>query len=102
MELRRRQVFRLAKAYCKQWPADAGVTTRQGVIRTGLRGGPRLGAQSTLLVYIGDVTSQLMHLQFVESESTFDYFAATRAYLESQALDAAEAAMAASNPPVLF
>jgi hypothetical protein len=23
-----------------------------------------------------------MHLQFVESESTFDYFAATRAYLE--------------------
>ena len=27
-------------------------------------------------------TSRLMHLQFVESESTFDYFKATRAYLE--------------------
>jgi Winged helix-turn helix len=36
----------------------------------------------TLLVYIDDATSRLMHLQFVESESTFDYFAATRAYLE--------------------
>src|SRR6476646_4560124 len=42
------------------------------------RGGP----QGTLLVYIDDATSRLMHLQFVESESTFDYFAATRAYLE--------------------
>jgi hypothetical protein len=40
------------------------------------------GPQCTLLVYIDDVTSRLMHLQFFESESTFDYFAATRAYLE--------------------
>jgi Winged helix-turn helix len=40
------------------------------------------GPQCTLLVYIDDATSRLMHLQFVESESTFDYFAATRAYLE--------------------
>lgn len=40
------------------------------------------GPQCTLLVYIDDPTSRLMHLQFVESESTFDYFAATRAYLE--------------------
>lgn len=40
------------------------------------------GQQCTLLVYIDDATSRLMHLQFVESESTFDYFAATRAYLE--------------------
>jgi hypothetical protein len=39
------------------------------------------GPQCTLLVYIDDATSRLMHLQFVESESTFD-FAATRAYLE--------------------
>ena len=36
----------------------------------------------TLLVFIDDATSRLMHLQFVESESTFDYFAATRVYLE--------------------
>src|SRR6266481_1014823 len=36
----------------------------------------------TTPVYIDDATSRLMHLQFVESESTF-YFAATRdAYLE--------------------
>jgi hypothetical protein len=40
------------------------------------------GPQCTLLVYIDDATSRLMHLQFVQSESTFDYFAATRAYLE--------------------
>jgi hypothetical protein len=40
------------------------------------------GPQCTLLVYIDDATSRLMHLQFVESESPFDYFAATRAYLE--------------------
>ncbi len=39
------------------------------------------GPQCTLLVFIDDATSRLMHLQFVESESTFDYFAATRAYL---------------------
>jgi transposase len=40
------------------------------------------GPQCTLLVYVDDATSRLMHLQFVESESTFSYFAATRAYLE--------------------
>ena len=40
------------------------------------------GPQCTLLVYIDDATSRLMHLQFVESESTFDYFEATRVYLE--------------------
>ena len=38
--------------------------------------------QCTLLVFVDDATSRLMHLQFVESESTFDYFAATRTYLE--------------------
>jgi hypothetical protein len=40
------------------------------------------GPQCTLLVYIDDATSRLMHLQFVETESTFDYFEATRAYLD--------------------
>jgi hypothetical protein len=40
------------------------------------------GPQCTLLVYVDDATSRLMYLQFVESESTFSYFAATRAYLE--------------------
>jgi hypothetical protein len=33
------------------------------------------GPRCTLLVYIDDATSRLMHLQFVESERTFDYFA---------------------------
>jgi len=41
------------------------------------------GPQCTLLVFIDDATSRLMQLQFVESESTFSYFQATRAYLEA-------------------
>src|SRR5512133_2902645 len=41
------------------------------------------GPQCTLLVFIDDATGRLMHLQFVESESTFAYFAAARAYLEA-------------------
>ena len=41
------------------------------------------GPQCTLLVFVDDATGRLMHLQFVESESTFAYFHATRAYLES-------------------
>jgi hypothetical protein len=41
------------------------------------------GPQCTLLVFIDDATSRLMHLQFVESESTFAYFNATRAYLDA-------------------
>ena len=41
------------------------------------------GPQCTLLVFIDDATSRLMHLQFVESESTFAYFQAARAYLEA-------------------
>ena len=41
------------------------------------------GPRCTLLVYIDDATSRLMHLKFVPSESTFDYFQATREYLET-------------------
>jgi len=41
------------------------------------------GPQCTLLVVVDDATSRLMHLQFVESESTFAYFHAARAYLEA-------------------
>jgi len=40
------------------------------------------GPQCTLLVFIDDATGRLMHLQFVTAESTFDYFAATRSYLQ--------------------
>ncbi|SEK03963.1 Transposase [Sphingomonas sp. OV641] len=40
------------------------------------------GPQCTLLVFIDDATSELMHLEMVESESTFSYMRATRTYLE--------------------
>src|ERR1700723_4510300 len=40
------------------------------------------GPQCTLLVFIDDATSRLMHLQFVQSEAAFAYFNATQRYLE--------------------
>lgn len=40
------------------------------------------GPKCTLLVYVDDATSRLMELRFIASESTFDYFASTRSYLE--------------------
>src|SRR3954462_1801399 len=40
------------------------------------------GTRCTLLVYVDDATSRLMELRFVKSESAFDYFTSTRAYLE--------------------
>ena len=39
------------------------------------------GPRSVLLVYVDDATSRLMELRFVDSESTFDYFASTASYL---------------------
>jgi len=36
--------------------------------------------QCTLLVYVDDATSRLMHVLFTATESTFSYFEATRAY----------------------
>ena len=41
------------------------------------------GPQCTLLVFVDDATGRLMHLEFVESESTFAYFRATRSYLQA-------------------
>lgn len=40
------------------------------------------GPRCTLLVYVDDATSRLMELGFADVESTFDYFRATRRYLE--------------------
>jgi hypothetical protein len=40
------------------------------------------GAPCTLLGFVDDATSRLMQLRFVNSESAFDYFRTTRAYLE--------------------
>ena len=39
------------------------------------------GPPCTLLVFVDDATSRLMHLEFVTSESTFSYFGALEAYL---------------------
>jgi hypothetical protein len=41
------------------------------------------GPPCTLLAFVDDATSRLMELRFVTSESAFDYFRATRAYLEA-------------------
>lgn len=40
------------------------------------------GSRCTLLVFIDDATSETMHLKFVKSENVFDYFQATREYIE--------------------
>jgi len=40
------------------------------------------GTRCTLLVFIDDATSETLHLKFVKSENTFDYFEATREYVE--------------------
>lgn len=40
------------------------------------------GGRCTLLVYIDDATSEILHLKFVQSENTFDYFQATREYVQ--------------------
>lgn len=41
------------------------------------------GPTCTLLVYIDDATSKLLHLEFVASETTNAYFQATKRYLEN-------------------
>ena len=41
------------------------------------------GDTCTLLAFVDDATSRLMQPRFVASESAFDYFRATRAYLEA-------------------
>ena len=40
------------------------------------------GPPCTLLAFVDDATSRLMELRFATSESAFDYFRTTRAYLE--------------------
>lgn len=41
------------------------------------------GPVCSLLAFVDDATSRIMQLRFVASESAFDYFRATRAYLET-------------------
>ena len=40
------------------------------------------GPPCAMLSFVDDATNRLMRLQFVASESAFDYFRSTRAYLE--------------------
>jgi hypothetical protein len=40
------------------------------------------GPKCALFVYIDDATGKLLHLRFAKSENTFDYFQATKAYLQ--------------------
>ncbi len=40
----------------------------------------------TLLAFVDDATSRLMRLRFVASESAFDYFRATKDYLDRASL----------------
>jgi hypothetical protein len=42
----------------------------------------RRGPRCTLLVYVDDATGNLMELRFVPSESAFDYFRSTLAYVK--------------------
>ena len=70
-------------------PPELSAAAAPGVSR-GARPARRLGpclvrgprAACTLLVYVDDATSRLMELCFAAVESTFDYFRATRRYLE--------------------
>jgi hypothetical protein len=41
------------------------------------------GEPCTVLAFVDDASSRLMQMRFVASESAFDYFRATRAYLEA-------------------
>ena len=40
------------------------------------------GPECTLIAYVDDATSRILHAAFVPSESTFDYMRETRAYIE--------------------
>jgi len=40
------------------------------------------GPRCSLLVFIDDATSKIVHLRFAPSESTFDYFHAAKAYID--------------------
>ncbi len=40
------------------------------------------GPRCSLLVYVDDATSELMHLQCVKSENLRDYFEATKEYVQ--------------------
>ena len=59
----------------------SGRTRTDRRFRTPLVRGPR--RDCTLLAFVDDATSRLCSLRFVVSESAFDYFRATKDYLET-------------------
>src|SRR3954467_13949537 len=96
--------IRLSRETLRQWMSEAGLwvprKARRGSVhqprhRRDCLGEPvqidgcehpwfeDRGPPCTLLVFVDDATSRLMHLRFVPSESAFAYMAATRAYVEA-------------------
>jgi transposase len=96
--------IRLSRETLRQWMAAAGLwvprPARRGRVHQPRHRRDRLGElvqidgcqhpwfedrgpACTLLVFVDDATSRLMHLQFVPTESAFAYMAATRAYVEA-------------------
>src|SRR3954449_4987127 len=75
----------LSKMHVSDGPANAKKPESRSSYAIGDRvaGISRRTQRAALMVFIDDATGRLMHLQFVESESTFSYFHATRAYLEA-------------------
>jgi transposase len=95
---------RLSRETLRQWMSEAGLwvprKARRGPVHQPRHRRDRLGElvqidgcehawfedrgpPCTLLVFVDDATSRLMHLRFVPGESAFAYMAATRAYIEA-------------------
>src|SRR3954469_11915490 len=103
-KLEERHDIRLSRETLRQWMAEAGLWVPRKA-RRGRVHQPRhrrdclgelvqidgcehpwfedRGPPCTLLVFVDDATSRLMHLRFVPSESAFAYMAATREYVEA-------------------
>src|SRR4051812_18612844 len=96
--------LRLSRETLRRWMAEAGLwvprKARRGRVHQPRHRRDRLGElvqidgcqhpwfedrgpPCTLLVFVDDAASRLMHLRFVPSESAFAYMAATRAYIET-------------------
>ena len=96
--------LRLSRETLRQWMAEAGLwvprKARRGRVHQPRHRRDRLGElvqidgcehpwfedrgpPCTLLVFVDDATSRLMHLRFVPSESTFEYLLAARSYVET-------------------
>ena len=103
-KLAERHGIRLSRETLRQWMSGAGLwvprPARRGRVHQPRHRRDRLGElvqidgcehawfedrgpPCTLLVFVDDATSRLMHLRFVPAESAFAYMAATRAYIEA-------------------